>query len=105
MVPGGTPRHASGAVFRPSCLAATRLAPTAPAASTGEAPDILPTAAITSHPALAASQIRWMKRRTMERTSRLKRKRTHGFLSRIRTRNGRKTLQRRKSKGRYFLSN
>ena len=41
----------------------------------------------------------------MNRNSRLKRKRKHGFLSRIRTKNGRKTLLRRLEKGRCRLSN
>ncbi|KAG6356589.1 hypothetical protein INS49_014462 [Diaporthe citri] len=70
--------------------------------------DVVPSTAITSHPALAGvgSQIRCGPRRhmNMNRPSRLIRMRRHGFLSRIRTKTGRKTLQRRKIKGRKMLS-
>lgn len=70
--------------------------------------DVVPRTAITSHPALAGagSQIRCGPRRhmNMNRPSRLIRMRRHGFLSRIRTKTGRKMLQRRKTKGRKMLS-
>lgn len=70
--------------------------------------DIVPRTAVTSHPALAGvgSQIRCGPRRymNMNRPSRLIRMRRHGFLSRIRTKTGRKMLQRRKTKGRKMLS-
>ncbi|KAI2621566.1 hypothetical protein GGS21DRAFT_494605 [Xylaria nigripes] len=67
--------------------------------------DIVPKSAITAHPALAGpQQIRCGPRPTMARSSRLVRKRRHGFLSRIKTRNGQKTLQRRRDKKRMYLS-
>ncbi|SPQ21831.1 7263c1e5-eda7-4f66-b1b7-a70bef964ee0 [Thermothielavioides terrestris] len=68
--------------------------------------DLLPKRAITSHPALAgcASQIRCGPRPTMARATRLIQKRRHGFLSRVKTQSGRKTLARRKAKGRKRLS-
>lgn len=70
--------------------------------------DVVPRTAVTSHPALAGvgSQIRCGPRRymNMNRPSRLIRMRRHGFLSRIRTKTGRKMLQRRKTKGRKMLS-
>lgn len=73
-----------------------------------EVADVVPRTAITSHPALAGagSQIRCGPRRymNMNRPSRLIRMRRHGFLSRIRTKTGRKMLQRRKTKGRQQLS-
>ncbi|TRX96220.1 hypothetical protein FHL15_002944 [Xylaria flabelliformis] len=103
----------NGNVFRPCNSGNTllsRLPPTItlPAGITN-APegvlDIVPKSAITAHPALAGpQQIRCGPRPTMARTSRLVRKRRHGFLSRIRTRNGRKTLQHRKDKKRTYLS-
>ncbi|KAK4127791.1 hypothetical protein N657DRAFT_669562 [Parathielavia appendiculata] len=74
--------------------------------TTGEALDLLAKTSITAHPALAgcASQIRCGPRPTMSNASRLIQKRRHGFLSRIRTQGGRKTLMRRKLKGRKRLS-
>ncbi|OTA85212.1 hypothetical protein M434DRAFT_400232 [Hypoxylon sp. CO27-5] len=68
--------------------------------------DLMPKTSITSHPSLGfGAQVRFGPRPTMARTSRLVRKRRHGFLSRVRTHNGRKTLQRRKEKKRSTLSN
>ncbi|KAM3076001.1 hypothetical protein ACMFMF_005346 [Clarireedia jacksonii] len=63
--------------------------------------DLLPK--ISTHPALGATQIRCGPRNTFS-PSHFVRKRRHGFLSRIRTRKGRATLQRRKSKKRSSLS-
>ncbi|KAI8946220.1 hypothetical protein F4801DRAFT_565484 [Xylaria longipes] len=103
----------NGAVFRPCNSGNTllsRLPPTttSPAGITN-APegvlDIVPKSAITAHPALAGpQQIRCGPRPTMARSSRLVRKRRHGFLSRIKTRTGRKTLQHRREKKRSSLS-
>ncbi|RYP68136.1 hypothetical protein DL771_006878 [Monosporascus sp. 5C6A] len=98
---------AHGTVFRPANKALSRvsLTPSAPAGATGPvAMDLVPKTAITAHPALASVQIRCGPRPTMARSSRLIRKRRHGFLSRLRTRNGRRTLQRRKDKKRSVLS-
>ncbi|KAI5867290.1 hypothetical protein GGS23DRAFT_169235 [Durotheca rogersii] len=90
-------------VFRSSTTSRVALVP----GGGGAAPDVVPKTAITAHPALAgaASQVRCGPRATLERSSRLVRKRRHGFLSRLRTRNGRKMLQRRKDKKRTMLSN
>ncbi|PSS25274.1 hypothetical protein M430DRAFT_16001 [Amorphotheca resinae ATCC 22711] len=87
----------SASGFRPSLAIST------PAASASvEAPlDLLPK--ISSHPALGATQIRCGPRNTFS-PSHFVRKRRHGFLSRIRTRKGRATLQRRKAKRRSTLS-
>ncbi|KUI71482.1 50S ribosomal protein L34 [Cytospora mali] len=93
----------------PSIFTPTSAAPAA-AGALGDVAvaDIVPTTAITSNPALASigSQIRCGPRNymNMNRPSRLIRQRRHGFLSRIRTKTGRKMLQRRKSKGRKMLS-
>ena len=66
--------------------------------------DLVPKSSITSHPALAAIQIRCGPRPTMSNASRLIRARRHGFLSRIRTAKGRKLLALRRAKGRKRLS-
>ncbi|KAF1950741.1 hypothetical protein CC80DRAFT_426232 [Byssothecium circinans] len=60
-------------------------------------------AKISAHPALATTQIRCGPRDTYN-PSHLVRKRRHGFLSRIRTKKGRKLLMRRLKKGRWNLS-
>ncbi|KAK7755157.1 hypothetical protein SLS62_002972 [Diatrype stigma] len=75
-----------------------------PGAIGSEVLDLVPKTAITAHPAFAGMQIRCGPRPTMARPSRLVRKRRHGFLSRLRTKNGRKTLQRRKDKKRSIES-
>ncbi|KAI0403664.1 hypothetical protein F4802DRAFT_570524 [Xylaria palmicola] len=105
---------ASGTVFRPcnsgnallSRLPTITASPAGVAgASEGVALDIVPRSSITAHPALAGpQQVRCGPRPTMARSSRLVRKRRHGFLSRLKTRNGQKTLQRRREKKRSILS-
>ncbi|KAI1430457.1 hypothetical protein GGR50DRAFT_690440 [Xylaria sp. CBS 124048] len=103
----------NGTVFRPSNggtslpfrIPATMTFPASIAKGSEGVLDIVPKSAITTHPALAGpQQIRCGPRPTMATSSRLVRKRRHGFLSRLRTRNGRKTLQRRKDKKRSSLS-
>ncbi|KAI0893313.1 hypothetical protein F4806DRAFT_476589 [Annulohypoxylon nitens] len=99
---------APNSVFRTSTPTQTSFTPLLTPSTDGTIADVVPKSAVTSHPSLAgvATQLRFGPQPgTMERTSRLKRKRTHGFLSRLRTRNGRKILQRRRSKGRTMLSN
>ncbi|KAK8034520.1 ribosomal protein L34 [Apiospora rasikravindrae] len=94
---------------RPSSAPRNRRAPPVPTAAapstTGESIlDIVPKTAISASPIFGGVQIRCGPRPTMATSSRLIRKRRHGFLSRIRSRNGRRTLQRRKSKSRHVLS-
>ncbi|KAI0883190.1 uncharacterized protein GGS22DRAFT_168084 [Annulohypoxylon maeteangense] len=105
-----TPLTPNTSIFRSSSLPQSSLYPPTPTPSSNSSAvlDLVPKTAITTHPSLAhcAAQMRFGPRAgNLARTSRLKRKRKHGFLSRLRTRNGRKTLQRRKAKGRLFLSN
>ena len=50
------------------------------------------------------SQVRFKTRGNTYQPSTLKRKRTFGFLARLRTRNGKKILNRRKAKGRWYLT-
>lgn len=74
--------------------------------TTAETADVVPASSISAHPALAQSQIRCGPRKAtnMNRPSRLIRQRRHGFLSRLRSRTGRNTLKRRRTKGRKMLS-
>jgi large subunit ribosomal protein L34 len=58
---------------------------------------------ISAHPGLGSMQIRCGPRDTYN-PSHIVRKRRHGFLSRIRTKKGRKLLMRRIKKGRWNLS-
>ncbi|CAN3357102.1 large ribosomal subunit protein bL34m [Diutina catenulata] len=50
------------------------------------------------------SFLRFKSRGNTYQPSTLKRKRTFGFLARLRDRNGRKILARRRAKGRWYLS-
>ena len=59
---------------------------------------------ISSHIALQALQVRSGPRGLTFNPSHIIRKRRHGFLSRVRTKNGRKTLRRRRQKGRCNMS-
>ncbi|KAI1405963.1 hypothetical protein F4819DRAFT_321117 [Hypoxylon fuscum] len=97
----------SSTVFRSSSLPSHTLSAYTPATdATGAVLDLVPKTSITAHPALwGPAQIRCGPRPTMARSSRLVRKRRHGFLSRVQSRNGRKTLQRRRDKKRSILSN
>ncbi|KAF1845890.1 uncharacterized protein K460DRAFT_395440 [Cucurbitaria berberidis CBS 394.84] len=80
-------------------------------AAPGSAPSFVPSSSetldlagkISSHPGLGSMQIRCGPRDTYN-PSHLVRKRRHGFLSRIRTKKGRKLLMRRLKKGRWNLS-
>lgn len=74
---------------------------TAPAIPSAGALDLA--SKISAHPALGSMQIRCGPRDTYN-PSQLVRKRRHGFLSRIRTKKGRKLLMRRLKKGRWNLS-
>ncbi|RDA84077.1 hypothetical protein CP532_0482 [Ophiocordyceps camponoti-leonardi (nom. inval.)] len=65
--------------------------------------DVVPSSAVSSHPALASQQLRFGPRNTMVRATRLVQKRRHGFLNRLRSKNGRKILARRRAKGRREL--
>lgn len=91
-------------VLPSSSLAATLPTPGstgAPAIPSADALDLA--SKISSHPALGSIQIRCGPRDTYN-PSHFVRKRRHGFLSRIRTKKGRKLLMRRVKKGRWNLS-
>ncbi|KAK0643032.1 hypothetical protein B0T16DRAFT_415125 [Cercophora newfieldiana] len=89
---------ATNPLFDPTATATAAAAETA-----AEVADVTPRSSVTTHPAFAM-QVRFAPRPTMSGHSRLIQKRRHGFLSRVKTKNGRKTLQRRKTKGRLRLS-
>lgn len=63
----------------------------------------VPTTAFAQLPSLSLLQVRGAKRDTYDPSHRV-RKRRHGFLSRLRSKNGRNTLKRRKLRGRNTLS-
>ncbi|KAK7532208.1 mitochondrial 54S ribosomal protein bL34m [Phyllosticta citribraziliensis] len=91
---------------RPQILSATATSipqptPASAAVAAPDTPDVMPK--LSTHPAVLATQVRCGPRDTYN-PSNLKRKRKHGFLSRIRTRKGRKMIARRKSKGRLNMS-
>jgi large subunit ribosomal protein L34 len=91
-------------VLPPSSYASTMPTPgstTAPVIPSAGALDLA--SKISAHPALGSMQIRCGPRDTFN-PSHLVRKRRHGFLSRIRTKKGRKLLMRRLKKGRWNLS-
>jgi large subunit ribosomal protein L34 len=89
----------SPSTFRPTLTASKPS--TAPTVAAETPIDLLPK--ISTHPALGATQIRCGPRDTFS-PSHFVRKRRHGFLSRLRTRKGRNTLQRRRAKRRSTLS-
>ncbi|KAM4066462.1 ribosomal protein [Hirsutella rhossiliensis] len=86
----------------PFVLANTGFAPT-PAAAAAAPSDIVPSSAVSSHPALSGLQLRFGPRNTMNGHTRLIQKRRHGFLHRMRSKTGRRILLRRKLKGRRQL--
>lgn len=86
-------------LFPPSTLSAP--GPSSQLGCSSETLDLV--GKISAHPGLGSMQIRCGPRDTYN-PSHLVRKRRHGFLSRIRTKKGRKTLMRRVKKGRWNLS-
>ncbi|GAA6016657.1 hypothetical protein JCM10207_000137 [Rhodosporidiobolus poonsookiae] len=100
------PLHRAPTLFRPTALAALSL-------RSSLRPSLAPSSLSSSSilPLLAASpaaqplgQLRTAVYGAEYQPSQVKRKRTHGFLARRRTRNGRKILTRRWMKGRKYLS-
>ncbi|KAF7552580.1 hypothetical protein G7Z17_g4222 [Cylindrodendrum hubeiense] len=78
--------------------------PTSFTPSAAGAADVVPSSAISAHPAFGAVQIRCGPRNTMNGHTRLVQKRRHGFLYRMRSRTGRKILMRRRIKGRKNIA-
>ncbi|EHK25990.1 uncharacterized protein TRIVIDRAFT_82218 [Trichoderma virens Gv29-8] len=87
--------------FTPSLTAQS---PATAAATSPESADLVPTAAVSSHPALQGLQLRFGPRNTMNGHTRLVQKRRHGWLKRTRSKTGRRILQRRKLKGRRHVA-
>ncbi|KAF1929868.1 uncharacterized protein M421DRAFT_131070 [Didymella exigua CBS 183.55] len=85
----------------PSTLAPGALSSAAPSTPCSATLDVM--AKISASPAFAGTQIRCGPRDTYN-PSHIVRKRRHGFLSRLRTKKGRKLLMRRLVKGRGNLS-
>ncbi|PNY29553.1 50S ribosomal protein L34 [Tolypocladium capitatum] len=86
---------------RPGCMAGFTPTPTT---TTTAAADVVPTGAVSSHPALSGLQLRFGPRNTMNGHTRLVQKRRHGFLYRMRSKTGRRIILRRKMKGRRHVA-
>ncbi|EOA80675.1 hypothetical protein ACJQWK_10012 [Exserohilum turcicum] len=103
-------RHISLLSRRRPMLAASPFSPallpppgSSPASPTCAAETLDLAGKISTHPGLGSLQLRCGPRDTYN-PSHLVRKRRHGFLSRLRTRKGRKTIMRRLNKGRWNIS-
>jgi large subunit ribosomal protein L34 len=91
-------------MLAPSSLPSTLAAPgSAPSAATSSSETLDLVGKISAHPGFAGVQIRCGPRDTYN-PSHIVRKRRHGFLSRLRTKKGRKLLMRRLTRGRWNLS-
>ncbi|KAH0497948.1 hypothetical protein TgHK011_005229 [Trichoderma gracile] len=92
--------------FRPTTATSFRPSPTTATTSSSEASvaDVVPSAAVSAHPALQGMQLRFGPRNTMNGHTRLVQKRRHGWLKRTRSKTGRRILQRRKLKGRRHVA-
>ncbi|KAL4781191.1 ribosomal protein L34-domain-containing protein [Aspergillus varians] len=96
--------------FRPFSLATTTLTPTRPTLSSlsprsQQPQSLLPIASAISQQSRSFSASASLAgRRSTYNPSRRVQKRRHGFLSRLRTKNGRKIIARRRDKGRKCMS-